>query len=324
MTTSIQLTGEERFEFSRQLSDSLQGRIYSAIDKNTGKHVVVKETWKQLVKEGKSRSGYTVHENCEQEKRILKYLSNEDDAPSSFVRHIDEWEDNDSYLFAMEMCSGGELLDYVKSRFSKGSVAHCIHKESQLKQEEMSAPSEWMTRIQHIFNQMVRSIAFMHSKHVCHLDLSLENVMIASSSKNTIKIIDFGAAQCYPDGSFVENRRIGKVMYMAPEVFMKKTYDARSADIWSLGVILFMMLIGAPAFESPSDSNAAFKYIVNGRLRDVLKQWKRLRFVTKDALDLLNQIFEYEPQRITMDHILKHPFVHSIGTGQTQHAQTKQ
>eukprot|EP01084_Bolivina_argentea_P270091 459183_1 len=145
MTVPETKKGESRFEFSRQLSDSSQGRIYSAFDKCTGKYVVVKEAWKQLVKEGKSRSGYVVYENYLQEKRILKYLSNQDDAPSTFVRHIDEWEDDDSYLFAMEMCSGGELLDYVKSRFSKGSVAHCIHKESQLKQEEMSAPSEWMT-----------------------------------------------------------------------------------------------------------------------------------------------------------------------------------
>eukprot|EP01084_Bolivina_argentea_P270090 459182_1 len=108
MTIPEMMKGEARFEFSRQLSDSSQGRIYSALDTCTGKYVVVKEAWKQLVKEGKSRSGYTVHENFEQEKRILKYLSNQSDAPSSFVRHIDEWEDNDSYLFAMEMCSGGE------------------------------------------------------------------------------------------------------------------------------------------------------------------------------------------------------------------------
>merc|ERR1719461_319093 len=55
--------------------------------------------------------------------------------------------------------------------------------------------------------------------------------------------------------------------------------------------------------------NHAFNFIVNSRLRDVLKHWKRLRFVNEEALDLLNKIFVYESKRITMDEILKHPFV---------------
>jgi serine/threonine protein kinase len=136
--------------------------------------------------------------------------------------------------------------------------------------------------------------------------------MIGSRSKklgNQIKIIDFGLAKYYANGKFVNNKRVGKTGYMAPEVFAKKQYDPRAADIWSLGVMLFMMLIGAPPYQLPSPSNPAFNFIVNGRLRDVLKHWKRLRCVNKDALDLLNKIFKYESKRISMDEILKHPFV---------------
>merc|ERR1712176_1754599 len=73
--------------------------------------------------------------------------------------------------------------------------------------------------------------------------------------------------------------------------------------------MLFMMLIGAPPFPMASPTNPAFKFVVNGRLRDVLKHWKRLRLVNEEALDLLNKIFVYESKRITMDEILKHPFV---------------
>jgi len=106
-----------------------------------------------------------------------------------------------------------------------------------------------------------------------------------------------------------QKKRVGKTGYMAPEVFAKKPYDPRAADIWSMGVMLFMMLIGAPPFPMPSPQNHAFNFIVNGRLKDVLKHWKRLRLVNEEALDLLNKIFVYESKRITMDDILKHPFV---------------
>eukprot|EP01084_Bolivina_argentea_P013853 25952_1 len=312
MTTTRELKGEARFELKRQLADTLQGRIYSAIDRNVGNHVVVKETWKQLVAMGKSRDGHTVPENFVEEKRILTYLSAQKDAHLGFVRLLDEWEDKDCFLYAMEMCRGGELFEYIKGMHSDGAVAHYTRQQSRLKQEEMEEGNDWIKAVQHMFAQIVSCMAWIHSKGVCHLDLSLENAMIFSRSKkqgNTIKIIDFGLAKYYPNGKFTNNCRVGKISYMAPEVFARKKYDPRCADIWSLGVMLFMMLIGAPPYQVPSPSNPAFNFIVNGRLRDVLKHWKRLRCVTRDAIDLLNKIFKKENERITMDDLLKHPFL---------------
>ena len=73
--------------------------------------------------------------------------------------------------------------------------------------------------------------------------------------------------------------------------------------------MLFMMLIGAPPYQVPKRSNPAFNFIVKGRLGDVLKHWKRLGCVSEDALDLMNRIFKYEPERIKMEQILAHPFL---------------
>merc|ERR1712110_1358274 len=115
-----------------------------------------------------------------------------------------------------------------------------------------------------------------------------------------------------------QTKRVGKTGYMAPEVFAKKPYDPRAADIWSMGIMLFMMLIGAPPFPMPSPTNPAFNFVVNGRLKDVLKHWKRLRLVNEEALDLLNQIFVYESKRIKMDEILKHPFVNLVDNKKDQ------
>ena len=68
------------------------------------------------------------------------------------------------------------------------------------------------------------------------------------------------------------------------KVYNHQRYDARAADIWSLGVMLFMMLIGAPPYEFPSPHNMAFHYIMQGRMADVLIHWKRLPLLTSDAL----------------------------------------
>eukprot|EP01084_Bolivina_argentea_P083755 151630_1 len=164
MAEAVELSGEARFDLKRQLADTLQGRIYSAIDKKTGEFVVVKETWKQLVKLGKSRDGHTVPENFEEEKKILKYLSSQKDSDEGFAQLIDEWEDKDCYLYAMEMCRGGELFEYIKGMHSDGAVAHFTRQSARLKQEEMKEGNEWIGVVQHMFAQIVRCTAWMHSK----------------------------------------------------------------------------------------------------------------------------------------------------------------
>merc|ERR1712048_314723 len=83
------------------------------------------------------------------------------------------------------------------------------------------------------------------------------------------------------------------------------------------------MLIGAPPFPMPVPTNPAFNFIVNGRLKDVLKHWKRLRLVTEDALDLMNKIFVYESKRIKMEDILKHPFINLTDSKKEQTEQPK-
>jgi len=320
------LQGEARFELKRQLADTLQGRIYSAIDRNDGKWVVVKETWKQLVKLGKSRDNHTVPENFEEEKRIMKYLSQFKDAHPGFVKLLDEWDDENCYNYAMEMCRGGELFEYIKGLHADSALSTWTRRQAQQPQKPMKEANQWIKEVQHMFWQVASCTAWMHSKGVCHLDMSLENAMIGSRSKKRgveVKIIDFGVAKLYPNHKFVANVPVGKTGYMAPEVFNRKTYDPRAADIWSIGVMLFMMLIGAPPYQVPKRSNPAFNFIVKGRLGDVLKHWKRLGCVTEDALDLLNRIFKYEPERIKMEQILAHPFLKEQAASEKANASAK-
>merc|ERR1719361_1574759 len=73
-----------------------------------------------------------------------------------------------------------------------------------------------------------------------------------------------------------------------------------------------MMLVGAPPYKAPQPQVAAFKYIIEGRVADVLKHWKRLSMLTEDAVDLLKRTMCYEKNRISMEDLLAHPFFKNV------------
>ena len=96
---------------------------------------------------------------------------------------------------------------------------------------------------------------------------------------------------------------------MSCEKYSDQKFDGKLSDVWSLGILLFMMLIGSPPYTNPTLNTPAFNLMISGRTDDVLIHWKRIRLVTEDALDLLNKIFKYEKQRITLAEVLKHKFM---------------
>ena len=98
---------------------------------------------------------------------------------------------------------------------------------------------------------------------------------------------------------------------MAPEVYTHKNYDARAADVYSLGIILLTMLVCRNLYLFPreSEDSGIFHRIITGHLEAQVKEWEQMHLVPKDALDLLNRILRYEPERISLPEILKHPFL---------------
>jgi len=161
---NVKLHGEQRFELKQHLADTLQGRIYVAIDKTNGASVVVKETWKQLIMLQKSREGHRVPENFMEEKKILNYLSTEEDCNPGFARILDEWEDQNCYFYAMENCRDGELFEYIKNAHTKDALVKYTMEQQNLHQETLKEPTEWIKSVRHIFRQLVDCVSWMHKK----------------------------------------------------------------------------------------------------------------------------------------------------------------
>ena len=107
------------------------------------------------------------------------------------------------------------------------------------------------------FQQLIVAVDYIHGMGVASRDIKLENTLLDSSPRPLIKICDFGYSK-HEKYQSAPGSRVGTPAYLAPEVIMTtkgKTYDGKIADIWSCGVMLFVMLVGAYPFERPEDKH---------------------------------------------------------------------
>ncbi|PSS36681.1 Serine/threonine-protein kinase [Actinidia chinensis var. chinensis] len=183
----------------------------------------------------------------------------------------------------MEYASGGELFERIcnAGRFSEDEARF-------------------------FFQQLISGVSYCHSMQICHRDLKLENTLLDGSSEPRLKICDFG----YSKSSLLHSQpksTVGTPAYIAPEVFSRKEYDGKIADVWSCGVTLYVMLVGAYPFEDPDDPRNFKKTIT--RILSVQYSIPDYVRVSMECRHLLSRIFVANPEkRITMTEIEKHPW----------------
>ncbi|EGV93453.1 BR serine/threonine-protein kinase 1 [Cricetulus griseus] len=204
----------------------------------------------------------------EREIAILKLIEH------PHVLKLHDVYENKKYLYlVLEHVSGGELFDYL---VKKGRLT----------------PKE----ARKFFRQIISALDFCHSHSICHRDLKPENLLL--DERNNIRIADFGMASLQVGDSLLETS-CGSPHYACPEVIRGEKYDGRKADVWSCGVILFALLVGALPFD---DDN----------LRQLLEKVKRgvfhmPHFIPPDCQSLLRGMIEVDAaRRLTLEHIQKH------------------
>jgi serine/threonine-protein kinase SRK2 len=139
---------------------------------------------------------------------------------------------------------------------------------------------------------------------ICHRDLKLENTLLDGSPAPRLKICDFG----YSKSSLLHSQpksTVGTPAYIAPEVLSKKEYDGKIADVWSCGVTLYVMMVGAYPFEDPDDPRNFRKTI--GRILSVQYSIPDYVHMSPECRHLLSRIFVANPaKRITIPEIKNH------------------
>ncbi|XP_020255773.1 serine/threonine-protein kinase SAPK2-like isoform X1 [Asparagus officinalis] len=183
----------------------------------------------------------------------------------------------------MEYAAGGELFERIcnAGRFSEDEARF-------------------------FFQQLISGVSYCHSMQICHRDLKLENTLLDGNTAPRLKICDFG----YSKSSVLHSQpksTVGTPAYIAPEVLCRKEYDGKIADVWSCGVTLYVMLVGAYPFEDPDDPRNFKKTI--GRILSVQYSIPDYVRVSTECRHLLSRIFVANPEkRITIPEIKTHPW----------------
>jgi len=136
---------------------------------------------------------------------------------------------------------------------------------------------------------------------------------IRLSRKMQVKICDFGLAEYFCNGNesnFACSKYVGKTHYKAPKVYGKReVFDARKADVWSLGVSFFMMMVGAPPYKLPLESDDHFPMIEKNDVMAILRRWGREHYIDETAENLLNRMLcVEESERIDTETLCAHRF----------------
>ena len=146
----------------------------------------------------------------------------------------------------------------------------------------------------------------LHDNNVIHRDLKPENILLSKNEANgetTAKISDFGFADLFSEAKL--QKYCGTEGYAAPEIMLHIPYD-QSVDIWSLGVIVYVLLSGKLPFDA-EDSFTLTKQICKCNPDYTSERWAN---ISKSAIDFIQQMLQFEPEkRITVENALKHEWI---------------
>ena len=151
--------------------------------------------------------------------------------------------------------------------------------------------------------KLISAVNHMHAVNIVHRDIKPDNILLTSNGPNTdYKIIDFGLSSVYSGQPL--HALVGTPCYMAPEV-IKKHYGKES-DMWSLGVILYVMLCGDLPFQEQNSVMETFDVILRGKFDLETAPWP---YISDNAKDLIRRMIEPDPKkRIKPEDALKHDF----------------
>jgi len=189
------------------------------------------------------------------------------------IKIKDVYEDTKFFYLVMEFVAGGELFDRI------------VEQDSYSEKEAAT-----------VIRQITSIVQFVHSKNVVHRDLKPENLLYADKAGTELKLCDFGLADTIDDNELL-TAIVGSTTYMAPEVAKGMGYD-KSVDLYSIGVILYILPCGYPPFEPEAG-------IID--LEFPVKEWSEM---SKSVIELITTLLSGEStRRPTATQLLQHPWI---------------
>ncbi len=263
----------KKYKIISKLGDGSYGVVYLAVNIITKQNIAMKKIKK--VKENEIDDM-----EIKNEINILKKL----DHPN-IVKIIEFYSAPKAYYIITDFCSCGELYNQIKNQYSENQLAV-------------------------LFYQVLSGLYYLHSNNIVHRDLKLENILISEIEKDKVtnekyfwvKIIDFGTAKIFEKNKS-EKAVVGSSYYIAPEV-LHKHYNEK-CDTWSVGVILYMLIVGRAPFDGKDDEEI-IENIEKGQFNS---KHKKLLNSSEEVQDLVKKLLEVNvKKRLSSSEALKHPW----------------
>lgn len=252
-----------KYQVGEKLGEGAVGTVRVAVDMETGVRKAIKII---------SRGRVTDMSRLDTEAKAMVMLFH-----PNVVRLHEVLENDTNVFFVMDLCSGGSLADYL-------SLQPC---------------SEELARS--YFRQLCEAVSYCHSQGVAHRDLKVENLLL--DQDGMLKITDFGQASIFPlDWDVCSTSVVGTSYHLTPEQINGDDYSGEKKDTWSVGIILYHMLVGRPPFFSTN-------------IQLMLEDIKRVRYdvpttMSPDAADLVACLLRADPDaRIPLSEALNHPWL---------------
>lgn len=263
------------YSLGRKLGQGQFGTTYLCIEKATGKEFACKSIAKRKL---------VTEEDVEDVRREIQIMHHMAGNPN-VISIIGAYEDAVAVHLVMELCAGGELFDRIIQRghYSEKAAAG-------------------LARV------IVGVVEACHSLGVMHRDLKPENFLFVNQQEESpLKTIDFGLSIFFKPGDMFTDV-VGSPYYVAPEVLKK--YYGPEADVWSAGVIIYILLSGVPPFWDESEQGI-FEQVLKGELDFSSDPWPS---ISESAKDLVRKMLVRDPRkRLTAHQVLCHPWVQVDG-----------
>ncbi|XP_026666112.1 LOW QUALITY PROTEIN: calcium-dependent protein kinase 17-like [Phoenix dactylifera] len=266
---------KDLYSLGRKLGQGQFGTTYLCVEKATGKEHACKSIAKRKL---------VTEEDVEDVRREIQIMHHLAGYPN-VISIVGAYDDAVAVHLVMELCAGGELFDRIIQRghYSEKAAAE-------------------LARV------IVSVVEACHSLGVMHRDLKPENFLFANQKEESpLKTIDFGLSIFFKPGTTFTDV-VGSPYYVAPEVLLK--HYGPEADVWSAGVIIYILLSGVPPFWDESEQGI-FEQVLKGDLDFSSDPWPS---ISESAKDLVRRMLVRDPKkRLNAHEVLCHPWVQVDG-----------
>ncbi|CDW78202.1 protein kinase domain containing protein [Stylonychia lemnae] len=259
----------ELYKIGKMLGKGAFGRVNLGLHRLTRRLVAIKTINMEFMKDESSKK------KMSNEISILKMLRH-----PNVVKLLETFDTEKHHLIVMELCPGGDLLNYVRKRRKL---------------------NENMAKF--VFKQIMEGIAYLHQNGVVHRDIKLDNILL--DGHGHIKLADFGVSRKVSENNELLFEQCGTPAYIAPEIVRELGYKGYPVDIWSAGVCLYAMLYGNVPFKANQMGD------LNKMILDANIEYKDT--ASEEARDLMMRMLQKNPnKRLTAEEVLDHAWFDQV------------